>query len=313
MTQDFKAQLKVWALIFISLCVAIAYVNYFLISPKTLLTLFEEEPRVIASLIICLWISFFILFYNSRLSYELYFAVAIGGIWLLFGLAVLVPFWVAFMYAFVTSVFESQKKASLNDDLWLLIKVILMIAICILYSQGFSLLDSPSFLAIFVIGGLLFIGLLDKYAKKPVDSLEKTISSPQNSELSYKNTRAMLDRLDKTCLSLQASTIRNQLGVIISCGKRIMQSMDDDAKDIPSGCAFLERYLPYVQKIVDNQLRMQRQQHVDFNADQQMDKALSELIAAFEQQYVVLQQNNQLELTVELDVLNSLLKIDGFK
>ena len=54
MTQDFKAQLKVWALIFISLCVAIAYVNYFLISPKTLLTLFEEEPLVIASLIICL-------------------------------------------------------------------------------------------------------------------------------------------------------------------------------------------------------------------------------------------------------------------
>ncbi|MCZ8641319.1 hypothetical protein OM325_18965 [Escherichia albertii] len=54
MTQDFKAQLKVWALIFISLCVAIAYVNYFLIPPKTLLTLFEEEPRVIASLIILL-------------------------------------------------------------------------------------------------------------------------------------------------------------------------------------------------------------------------------------------------------------------
>lgn len=312
MWESVKSVLKIVALIALSFCVAMVYgVIFFWDSIPA-----KDQPKesILAALIFCLWISFYILFHKFRFSRLFFCAVAVGVLWLCFGKVVLAPFWMALMYSITSLVMEWSQIKNQRDATWPAARTLLILIAGFFYSMVSPLLASKIFLVIFGVVTCAVIvwhrrGLGIARVRLEVEAPPNVPSVPGTPP----EIEVQLDMLDKAYRPLPASTIRELLVNIIASAGQITQSMKEDCDDIAAGRAFLERYIPYVQKIVDDQLRMQRHKLIDQTVNQQTEQALVALLDAFEQQYLELQKNNQQALSVDLSVLNSLLKIDGFK
>lgn len=98
--------------------------------------------------------------------------------------------------------------------------------------------------------------------------------------------------------------------------KQILHCMETDPRDFSSGDKFLSRYLQATQNIVVNYLKIAPtlKKHERFTEILKQNKALLEkLNAAFIEQHARLLQNDADDMVVELNVLDKLLKIEGFK
>jgi 5-bromo-4-chloroindolyl phosphate hydrolysis protein len=96
----------------------------------------------------------------------------------------------------------------------------------------------------------------------------------------------------------------------------ILTSMEEDPEDVKPGNAFLSRYMPALESVVEQIEKLTALETLSSSSSQAMDKclhALQGLRSAFAQQYEQLQENNQLKFNVEMEMLDSLLKTDGFK
>lgn len=107
-----------------------------------------------------------------------------------------------------------------------------------------------------------------------------------------------------------------ELQGIIKNARMILTSMEEDPEDVKPGNAFLSRYMPALESVVEQIEKLAALETLSSSSSQAMDKcfhALQGLRSAFAQQYEQLQENNQLKFNVEMEMLDSLLKTDGFK
>lgn len=95
----------------------------------------------------------------------------------------------------------------------------------------------------------------------------------------------------------------------------IIECMSTDPKDVEPGTRFLERYLPAVQKVMDEYLRLSQGKAGHSSELTRAFDLSAELLArldkAFAGEHEGLMQNDVLHFTAELKVLDSLLKMEG--
>jgi len=112
------------------------------------------------------------------------------------------------------------------------------------------------------------------------------------------------------------AALQTELNGVIKNARMILTSMEEDPEDVKPGNAFLSRYMPALESVVTQIQKLSVIESSNNQGTQAMDKclhALQALRSAFAQQYEQLQENNQLKFNVEMDMLDSLLKTDGFK
>lgn len=110
--------------------------------------------------------------------------------------------------------------------------------------------------------------------------------------------------------------VQTELNGIIKYARLIQQCMNEDPNDIKPGGEFLERYLPYTLRLLDegNKLSSQLDLHgASDEINRQGLKSLQALHSAFRQKHAQLLENDTLAFSTDLSLLNSLLKTDGFK
>lgn len=112
------------------------------------------------------------------------------------------------------------------------------------------------------------------------------------------------------------AAMQTELQGIIKNARMVLTSMEEDPEDVKPGNAFLSRYMPALESVVGQVEKLVGLENLSSSNTQAMDKcfhALQGLRSAFAQQYEQLQENNQLKFNVEMEMLDSLLKTDGFK
>ncbi|MFE8151767.1 5-bromo-4-chloroindolyl phosphate hydrolysis family protein [Brenneria goodwinii] len=108
----------------------------------------------------------------------------------------------------------------------------------------------------------------------------------------------------------------DQLKTIIEYAQLIVACMKEDPKDVEPGAAFLNRYLPAVEKIANEYTRLSTQLEKHSKADDFLLKNIAVLKAlgsAFQQQHERLLENDALDFDTELIFVDNLLKTDGYK
>lgn len=107
-----------------------------------------------------------------------------------------------------------------------------------------------------------------------------------------------------------------QLKTIIEYAQLIAACIKEDPKDVQPGSAFLNRYLPAVEKIANEYARLSTQLEKHSKADDFLLKnvaALKALGNAFQQQHARLLENDTRDFDTELSLVDNLLKTDGYK
>lgn len=102
-------------------------------------------------------------------------------------------------------------------------------------------------------------------------------------------------------------------GIALATDKIII-SMRDDPNDVSLGDRFLSRYLKAAHKLVDDYARLSAQGGDYQNIAESLAKCealLERLQKAFEEEHRRLLQNDTVDFTAELNVLDKLLKMDG--
>lgn len=108
--------------------------------------------------------------------------------------------------------------------------------------------------------------------------------------------------------------VRNHVGGIALATDRILNCMRDDPNDVSPGDRFLARYLKAAHNIVDDYTRLSAQggEHQSIAETLARSEGLLErLQSVFAMEHEKLLQNDTINLTAELNVLDKLLKMDG--
>lgn len=108
--------------------------------------------------------------------------------------------------------------------------------------------------------------------------------------------------------------VRGTVEGIASAADNILQCMLADPRDLEPGNRFLKRYLKAAHTVVDKHGRLARERVITpevISALAQSEEMLGRLESAFSKEHALLLQNDAIDLSAELNVLDTLLKMDG--
>ncbi len=108
--------------------------------------------------------------------------------------------------------------------------------------------------------------------------------------------------------------IRAHVEGIARATERILFRMREDPQDVPPGDRFLSRYLPAAHTVVDEYTRLGSQASASQNIGGALERSkdlLQRLEEAFSHEHSRLLENDAINFTAELNVLDKLLKMDG--
>lgn len=137
------------------------------------------------------------------------------------------------------------------------------------------------------------------------------ITPPVQEAVTFESRIARLQNLQKL-----PTELLDELKIIVEYGQLIVTCMKEDPKDVEPGTAFLNRYLPAVEKVAGEFVRLSTQLEKHGKSDDFLLKnitALKALGSAFQQQHARLLENDTLDFDTELNLVNNLLKTDGYK
>lgn len=141
--------------------------------------------------------------------------------------------------------------------------------------------------------------------------LPVVITPPVQEAVTFESRIAQLQNLQQL-----PAELLDELKIIVEYGQLIVTCMKEDPKDVEPGTAFLNRYLPAVEKMVGEFVRLSTQLEKHGKSDDFLLKnvtALKALGSAFQQQHARLLENDTLDFDTELNLVNNLLKTDGYK
>ena len=184
---------------------------------------------------------------------------------------------------------------------------------------GFSLLFGLGGLGSYILAAVVFM-LFYKGAKKRFPDREIVVErAPASGDSacdamilegreSLKQIRTLNDQIADPALSARIDSIEN------SC-RAILRRLEEQPAMLSSLRTFLRYYLPTTRKILDNRaLIEQRGTMDDENARavcERTDRLLPEIRRAFQKQLDALNEHNYLDVEVEMDVLEGMMKGDG--
>lgn len=308
-----KKVIKIILCIFISFAAALTYAVAASEISNDAKNLILTNDNIQALLSIMLWISFFVIIYNKKEIEYIPISIMTGVISLFFGMLIIMPIWIALMYSMLLSVIELQPGHKVST--WTIIRI-LLIAICVTI-YNFTALPEIS-IVYYIIFSVIFLFAVGIYAEKAVktkpanaDATNDGIAADflKNTDNNYTSYLTDLKYFSKKL----PSPLRTKINEIVILTEKIIRSIEEDKRDEIKGKNFLNRYLPYLNNIIKSYLKIPKQYPEDEVIDQDILASLNALESAFNKQYSNLIENDVQDLTVELSVLDALLKMDGYK
>lgn len=122
-----------------------------------------------------------------------------------------------------------------------------------------------------------------------------------------------LAELEAKSIKLPAELRQHTQAIVLHAGN-ILACMAGDPADVQPGSRFLNRYLPATHKIVDEYIRLSLEGRGHDYIESvlgRVDELLARLAGAFYQEHGSLLRNDAMQLGVELQVLDKLLKMEG--
>ncbi|MDD2648651.1 MAG: 5-bromo-4-chloroindolyl phosphate hydrolysis family protein [Eubacteriales bacterium] len=186
--------------------------------------------------------------------------------------------------------------------------------------QGWSL--ALMLVVSFLVSWLAGIMSTPLNTKAPHSSKEKEV----NDLLSYQPTgnqevddlvmksRDMLQQIRHENDLIPDQALSNQIFQLEEITGKIFQTVIDQPKKAPQIRKFMSYYLPTTLKMLASYRKMDERGVYGENADQARKKitgAMSLVIKAFDKQLDTLYQNDMLDITTDVDVLEQMLKRDG--
>ncbi|MCY9849485.1 5-bromo-4-chloroindolyl phosphate hydrolysis family protein [Pectobacterium jejuense] len=285
----------------------------------------DEKVNNAAAIVTCfslilLWYAF------TRSQVDMIWPLVAGVIWFITHDAIFVLGWVAAAWWIIKACSEIS-----HPRLGTAIQFLLVFIIIMGYTDVHKFGEHPFYNAVFVICVVNGVGRYYQWAyflktkikinthqqKTPIAPpiLSKpsraVITPPVKKAITFESRIAQLKNLQKL-----PTELLDELKIIVEYGQLIVTCMKEDPKDVEPGTAFLNRYLPAVEKMVGEFVRLSTQLEKHGKSDDFLLKnvtALKALGSAFQQQHARLLENDTLDFDTELNLVNNLLKTDGYK
>lgn len=290
----------------------------------------EDVEQNSASLL-C-WLSLALLFrgflYDQR---SLAWGLLAGLAWMFIGDTVAAGVWASSMFFMLHLL--SQRSALGWIHLWYLLLWLLMLFDYNTTYEGIHHYGYLSlFTALFLFSAYRSLPLSKRIAKTIDDATNpepRRAASAENNaaaanagneaktgEVSWLNTEGEQIIATLENYPTLAKPMQTELDGIIKYARLIQQCILLDPNDVKPGSEFLERYLPYAQKLLDEGYKLSSQLDIHGTANSinnQGLESLRSLHSAFKQKHAQLLENDTLAYKSDLNLLDSLLKTDGLK
>lgn len=264
-----------------------------------------------------LWASFILLyrvFFYDRLA--AYPALVAGLLWLPLGEPLMVFFWMGIQGILVH--FYRSRRSFSPILVWY---IVLTVAAVSGYTELYSLSAHPVYLALFLfllVGWFPCQSMIKNAREKWAEQKRVLSVEAEKEERRHLTAGEQCDTIIRKLQSLNGlpAPLFLELQKIIMSAKNIRECMRNDPRDEPAGRQFLERYLPVVYTIVSKGQKLARQT-AKSGGDSETEEAqlatLQQVSDAFNQMHRQLLENDTDDLNVEVSLMDSLLKADGFK
>lgn len=190
---------------------------------------------------------------------------------------------------------------------WLALLLILPLSIRLLDGMTPLSVLLPSFAAFAVAGRLVLRVITRRLAGSgPVILGKDPLDTIAPHKISIASLRAKNAHLPQD--------VRKTVEGIALAANNILECMAADPRDLETGNRFLKRYLAAVHTVADKHARMSREQVITPEVIEALSKSgdmLARLESAFNKEHAHLLQNDATDLSAELNVLDTLLKMDG--
>ncbi|MBN3256963.1 5-bromo-4-chloroindolyl phosphate hydrolysis family protein [Pectobacterium brasiliense] len=268
--------------------------------------------------LILLWYAF------TRSQVDMIWPLVAGVIWFIAHDALFVLGWIAAAWWIIKVCSEISHPRFGTAIQFLLVFIIIMG-----YTDVHKFGEHPFYNAVFVICVVNGVGRYYQWAyflktkikadqqKTPIAApirpkpSQPVVTPPVQKAITFESRIVRLQNLQKL-----PTELLDELKIIVEYGQLIVTCMKEDPKDVEPGTAFLNRYLPAVEKMAGEFVRLSTQLEKHGKSDDFLLKnvtALKALGSAFQQQHARLLENDTLDFDTELNLVNNLLKTDGYK
>ncbi|UKE85697.1 5-bromo-4-chloroindolyl phosphate hydrolysis family protein [Pectobacterium colocasium] len=313
---------KLWGLVCAVLIVSAMITMVFL---NKLYPVLMADENVQGTVFMVNTFSLILLWYAiTRRQVDMIWPLLVGVIWFITQDAIFVLGWIAAAWWIIKACSEIS-----HPRLDTIIQFLLVFIIIMGYTDSHKFGEHPfyntAFATCIVLGamchyqGKTFFKIRKNQPKTPIPA--PTPMSPQPSPviitppiqkaITFESRIARLQNLQKL-----PTELLDELKIIVEYGQLIVTCMKEDPKDVEPGTAFLNRYLPAVEKVAGEFVRLSTQLEKHGKSDDFLLKnitALKALGSAFQQQHARLLENDTLDFDAELNMVNNLLKTDGYK
>ena len=177
-----------------------------------------------------------------------------------------------------------------------------------LYKPGHFIMAAAASVVVFLIARIFCKDVVEEVEEKPQPSgnpeLDKMIS---DGELAIREMKRLNDSIKDETISRQIDRLEEVSGKIFDCVKA-------DPEKLPQIRKFMNYYLPTTLKMLVAFRRMEEGNVTGESADnarQRIRESLDMVIEAFNKQLARLYEDDALDITTDIDVLETMLKQDG--
>ncbi|WP_113627003.1 5-bromo-4-chloroindolyl phosphate hydrolysis family protein [Pectobacterium peruviense] len=268
--------------------------------------------------LILLWYAF------TRSQVDMIWPLVAGVIWFIAHDALFVLGWIAVAWWIIKACSEIS-----HPRLGTVIQFLLVFIIIMGYTDAHQFGEHPFYNTAFAT--CIVLGTMSHYQGKTAFKTRKdqpktpipapapmspqpspvVITPPVQEAITFESRIVRLKNLQKL-----PSELLDELKTIVEYAQLIVTCMKEDPKDVEPGTAFLNRYLPAVEKVAGEFVRLSNQLEKHGKSDDFLLKnvtALKALGSAFQQQHARLLENDTLDFDAELNLVDNLLKTDGYK
>lgn len=190
-----------------------------------------------------------------------------------------------------------------------------LIGVVILFFAAYHLFPSLTTVFLVIIGVVLLLVVLLVVLviffafRKPKGTSEKTDGG--NIDAILAKGRSNLLELRQLTMRLKNKEVRNLSEDVCSIIDKILKTLKEQPEDIPTVRQFFNYYLPTLGGILLSFLRLEKSGLPAADTTEKVIACLSDIRVAMEKQYTNLFDNDKLDLTVEMEVLRQMCKLDG--
>lgn len=173
---------------------------------------------------------------------------------------------------------------------------------------GYTLLSS------IMIGFVTLIGFYLAYGLDPRHDKTGEVSLGPRADEVFEALEAAENKIE--AIEAARSTIRNiefkqHLKRIIDKARRILEDIEDDPNDLQRARKFLKVYLDGTQRVTESYAKTHKKDATTAALDNNFQRVLESIENTFDQQHEKLKEDDQFDLDVQIEVLQTQLKQEG--